>query len=184
MIKLTEIITYLRANLPTWSIEGAVDLAVAEDASRLKLPAMYVGLAPTVYTDLAESTYLQDYVENFFIITCTPTSDSSDRTGKYAQDFVPVAREYLFKLLVNNKQFDPDSHVIMMGRDLPEKLDKARYYHRFEFRIKGRIAPEDVTPLHLDYFDTFFAQYKTTEFTDGTPPVESIDKNLYFTLPE
>jgi hypothetical protein len=181
MIRVTQIIEYLRNNLPGWSIEGAIDLSIAEDASRLPLPAMYVGLAPMVYSDISTSTYLQDYIENFFIITCTPTTSNEDRTGKYGQDFVPIAREYLFKLLVNNKQFDPDSHVIMMGRDLPEKLDRARYYHRFEFRIAGRIAPEDVTPLQLDYFDKLFAEYQIQGFTEGSPVTQQFIQPIYFT---
>lgn len=184
MIRITQIITYLRENLPTWSVEGAYDQAVAENDSVLPLPAMYVGLKDIKYTDQSDSTYLQDYIETFFVITCTPTTSSHDRTGKYAQDFVATVREYLFKLLVNNKQFDPDSHVITMSQDFPEKFDKARYYHRFELKIRGRISPDDVTPLQLDKFDTFYAEYKTPDFTEETPKVESLDQHLYFTPPE
>jgi hypothetical protein len=181
MIHITEIITYLRAQLPSWSIEGAVEIAVAQDASKLKLPAMYIGLGAMIYEDTSESTYLQDYVENFFIITCTPTIENSDTTGKYAQDFIPTIRGYLFTTLVNNKQFDPDSHVIMLVKDQPitEKFDRARYYHRFDFMVKGRIAPEDVTQLELDKFDKLFVEYVTTDATDDTPVIEQEIDHIY-----
>ncbi len=69
----------------------------------------------------------------------------------------------------------------MMTRDMPEKLDRARYYHKFEFMIKGRIAPEDVTPLQLDYFDKFFVDYVTDQATSETPPIQQEIKPIYFT---
>lgn len=184
MIRLTEIITHLRNNLPSWSVEGAVDQSVAEDNSRLKLPAMYVGLIGVDYTIESESTYLQSYVDKFFILTCTPTTEAHDRTGKYAQDVVYIARDAFKLLLVNNPQFDLDSYSIVFKRDMPDKFDKARYFHRFEFEVHGWLDKDDVTPLALDLFDTFFATYKTTDFTDNTPVVESLDSNLYFTPPE
>jgi hypothetical protein len=182
MIRITEIIEILRNELEGWSVDGAVNMALAEDASRLPLPAMYVGLGPCIYSVLSESTYLQEYIENFFIITCTPVMPNDDRTGKYAQDFIPTARDALMQILVNYKDLDPDSHAIVMTRDLPEKIDRARYYHRFEFRIKGRIDPDDVRPLDLDVFDTLFAEYVVDEATDDTPAVEETITPIYYTV--
>ena len=181
MIRIIDIIEHLRNNLSGWSVEGAIDLSIAEDASRLPLPAMYIGLGPMVYEDISLSTYRQEYIQNFFILTCTPTRANDDRTGKYGQDFVSIARGYLLQLLVNNKQFDPDSHVITLSRDQPEKLDRARYYHRFDFRIKGALDQNDVTPLVLDYFDKLFAEYQVEESTDDTPVTQQYIQPLYFT---
>jgi hypothetical protein len=181
MIKVTQIIQLLRQHLPTWSVEGAIDLSIAEDASRLPLPALYVGLAPTVYENTSQSTYEQTYTQNFFILSCTPTKEGDDRTGKYGQDFVPTILEYLLRILVNNKDLDPDSHVIMMRRDAPEKLDRARYYHKFEFTVEGRLLPEDVHQLELDYFDKLFVDYVVDGSTDGTPSIQQEIKPIYFT---
>jgi hypothetical protein len=181
MIRVTEIIELLRNELQGWSVDGAVDLAIAEDSSRLPLPCMYVGLAPFTCQTVSFETYEQTYKENFFIITCTPTTPSDDRTGKYAQDFVYVARMALLSILGNNKDLDPESHAIMFERDLPEKLDRARYYHRFEFSVTGRFLPEDVRPLDLDVFDTMFNEYVPSDATDETPPVEQLITPIYYT---
>jgi hypothetical protein len=186
-IRITPIIVLLRNNCPSWSVEGAVDITVIEDQSRLKLPAMYVGLAPRIYTNISEGTYLQEYLDSFFVMTCTPLKENHDRTGKYAQDFVPIARNELLMLLTNNRELfaenERKSQPIICTRDAPEKIDKARYYHRFDFSMRGWLDQNDVTPIQTDYFDTFFAEYNTTEFTDETPTVESIDKSLFFTPP-
>jgi hypothetical protein len=181
MIRLLDIIELLRSNLPSWSIEGAIDLSIAEDASRLPLPAMYLGLGPVVYEDTSPSTYYQKYTQNFFIIACVPTKSNDDRTGKYGQDSVSITRGYLLNLLVNNMQFDPDSHVIMLVKDQPEKLDRARYYHRFDFKIQGALDQNDVTPLELDYFDKLFTEYVPEESTDDTPFSQQEIQPLYFT---
>ncbi len=183
MIRITEIIALLRNEATNWSVDGAVNKAIAKDDSRLPLPALYVGLSSMVYTKVSQSTYLQDYVENFFVLSCTPTTLNDDKTGKYAQDYVPIIRQKLMSILVNYKGFDPDSHVVMLERDQPEDIDydRARYYHRFDFSITGRIDPTNVRPLVLDYFDTLTAQYVVDQATDDTPPVEQTITPLYFT---
>jgi hypothetical protein len=166
------LITYLRTNLPSWSIDGAVELAIAKDKSRLRLPAMYVGLGDFAITKTNHETYEQEWELHFNIITCTPTTEADDRTGKYAQDFVTDARIILNKLLVNNMSFDRDAHAIEALRDRFEDLDAARYYHRFEFKMVGLYRPEDATPMTLDYFDKLFVDYVVEGSTDATPPTQ------------
>src|SRR5688572_8517820 len=103
MIHITQIIQYLREQFPSWSIDGAVEQAVAEDSSRLKPPSMFVGLGKFDASTISKSTYRQDYIERFVILTCTPLRANEDRTGKYAQDFVLNARRILLSSLVNYK---------------------------------------------------------------------------------
>lgn len=179
MIHITQIIEILRKELSGWSVDGAVNLSLAEDASRLPLPAMYVGLAPCTYTVESLSTYLQNYVENFFIITCTPVMPNDDRTGKYGQDFVLTARRALLSILVNYRGFDNNSHPVVLTRDQPEKIDKARYYHRFEFAIRGSLDQNDARPLNLDIFNTLFAEYEPENSTDETPKPSQIITPIY-----
>ncbi len=184
MIHITQIIEYLRTKFPTWNIDGAVEVATAEDKSRLPAPSMFVGLAKFDAETISHSTYQQNYLERFVILTCTPTTRNDDRTGKYAQDFVLTARRMLMSVLVNYKEFDPDSHAIEIVSDEPEKLDKARYWHKFVFKIAGSIEPADVTPLELDLFDKFFAEIVPSDATDDTPTEEMQLNDLYFPPPE
>jgi hypothetical protein len=182
MIHITQIIQYLRTQFPTWNIDGAVEQAVAEDQSRIKPPSMFVGLGRFDATTVSRSTFQQDYVERFVILTCTPLTPNDDRTGKYAQDFVLTAREMLMQTLVNYKNFDVNSHSIHLVSDEPKKLDRARYWHEFTFKIEGTIDPNDVTPISTDYFDKLFVDYVVEpDATDDTPPIEQEIKPIYFT---
>lgn len=181
MIRVTDLVRYLRTQLPSWRVDGAIEQAVAEDKSRLTLPAMFVGLLPFDAEPMPRGmTYRQEYVEKFFILTCTPVDPNEDRTGKYAQDFVLTARRMLMGVLVNYKDLDGDSNAICIVRDVPDKFDGSRYWHRFEYSVVGVIEPPDVTQLDLDYFDKLFVDWTPTGATDDTPHVEQEIKPIYF----
>jgi hypothetical protein len=182
MIRITELITYMRGVLPTWRIDGAAELSAAEDRSRLQLPAMYVMLGQFQATSFIANEFRQDYDERIVILLGLP--NTQDRTGKYAQDIVTTARNALLTTLVNYQRLDSDSSPVFIVGDRIEEMDKARYWHRFEFKIEGTIGEEDVTQITLDKFDALYADWDLAEADESTyPNAQDIIKPLFF-IPE
>lgn len=151
MIQITQIIDYLRANLTTCQVDGAASLAYAEDNSRLMtnpdggiIPAVYVMLGTCTATVLSPSTFLEDYDERLVIIACT--DNTLDRTGKSAQQFMYALRKAIFSILLNYV-YDPQSFSLQFIGDSMLKMDRALYWHQFEFSLKGRLDYTDGAPL-------------------------------------
>jgi hypothetical protein len=189
MIQITEVIRYLRDNIESFKVGGAAELAAAKDDSRLMvesgtvIPTLFAMLGNYVALEDNENaqTPQQDTDQRLVIIACL--NNSADRTGQHAQQLVPSVRRALLRLLYNNNQFDTDAHPLQYVGDAMSEMDRARYWHRFEFRCKGRINITDGKEFDLDNFDRMVNTWIKTGYTDNPLAVDDI-KNLYDGAPD
>lgn len=164
-MNLTAIIERLRATMPEniWGkrIAGAAEfLDAVEDQARLIFPSMYVILGENTATTLANSTYLQEYEERFYIVVVL--DNRSDRRGQTAQERIDSIQNALWAALLNF-EIDCCATSIQYVRNEFLQMDKARYFHRFEFKQIKRLDPTDGAQLELDNFDKFFANWELVE---------------------
>lgn len=169
-MQITPIITYLREQLTSWSsrIDGAAEYEAIEDKSRLAIPSMFVMYGGSTATLISYSTFEQELDERLRIMVVL--DNKSDRTGKSAQDQVHTVRDALFGALLNY-QNDEDAHTLQFVEDRMIEMDKARYFHLFEFKQIKRLEPDDGVALTLDNFNTFYADWEAEE----TNPTEHPD---------
>jgi hypothetical protein len=166
--------------------DGAAALANAKDDSRLMLEndnfitTIFVMLGDFTATTLATETILQDYDERLVLIACL--DNTKDRTGKYAQDFVCHLRRQLLSQLLNY-EYDPDSHNLMYVGDKMLEMDRARYWHKFEFKLLGRLGEEDGVDLNLSVFNKYVADWHSTNPIHDELLATDILEPLYY-IPE
>ena len=168
MIKISELITYLRAKLTTYRVYGSAELAAAKDDSSLILPAFYVSLGNLSATDVSDPPEVeQDYDERIVIMFVA--NNKLDRTGVSAQDSVYYARYALLSALLN---FEPDplAHPLRYVGDSYLEMDAARYWHRFEFKCLGKIGTAEGVTKTFDNFDKFYADWNLAEADASTHP--------------
>jgi hypothetical protein len=167
MIQVTQVIEYLRTNLTTMRVDGAAALANAKDDSRLYvegetiIPTLFVMLGTFVATTLSLEAFLQDYEEKLTIIICL--DNKQDRTGKHAQQLVYSMRFALLKILLNYDGFDTDSHSLQYVGDQMIDMDRSRYWHKFEFKLLGRLGQEDGVSFDLDEFNHYVANWYSND---------------------
>jgi hypothetical protein len=166
MIQITKIINYMRPLVTNMRVDGAAALANAKDDSRLMvegdtiIPTLFVMLGDFNATTLALETFLQEYDERLVIIACI--DNKQDRTGKYAQQFVYSLRIALFQMLLNY-EYDPNSHSLQYVGDKMLEMDRARYWHKFEFKLLGRLDESDGVQLKLTNFNEFVANWNSAD---------------------
>lgn len=185
MIQIDNVVTYLRASLTSgpYIVGAAASLAVAKDNSRLMvgegspiLPTMFVMLGKFVNTTLAPETFLQEYDERLDIIICL--DNQSDRTGQSAQQIVYQTRIDLYSLLANYL-VDPNCHTLQPVGDQMADMDRARYWHRFEFSCKGRLDSTDGYQPNLDNLNEVTVDYNNpVDETVDNPMAQDDFKNL------
>ncbi len=163
MIHVTDIVKLLRSKLEdVYRVDAAAEFFAVEDRSRLKLPAFYVALGTYTATPIAyDQGYRQTFDERFKIIYACPNTIS--RTGKYAQDTVPIARQALWNCLLNKQLTQGQGHGITYVGDQMMEMDLAKYFHQFEFQIVGEIGPDDAQPDDWVDLKLFYADFDLTE---------------------
>lgn len=193
-INVNAFIQYLRSLLqnpninntssPSYKIDGASAMHFAEDDSRIMtdasgktIPSLYVVWGTCKATITSRMPLDQQYDQRLLVIACL--DNTQDRTGKYAQALVPTVKQDLFNCLLN-KRLDILCFPITYVGDEMVKMDKARYWHRFEFSIVGRLQPPDGAPLDLNIFNTFTADFDSTIPTANNPMAQAEIDNLYF----
>lgn len=187
MIQVTKIIDYMRPLLPNLRIDGAAALANAKDDSRLMMEngvnfitTLFVMLGDFSATTLANETFLQDYDERIVFIACI--DNTLDRTGKYAQQFVYQLRLALFGILLNYK-YDPASHSLQYVGDKMMDMDRSRYWHKFEFRLLGRLDETDGVGIDLTDFNEYTATWQSPDPLADEPIASDDIKGLYDSTP-
>lgn len=189
------IIKYLRSNLqnpninntsdsPAYKIDGAAAMIVAEDDSRIMvdssgktLSSLFILWGACKATVVSRMPLDQSFDQRIIVIACL--DNTQDRTGKYAQALIPIVRQDLFNYLLN-KRLDMSSFPIIYVGDEMIKMDKARYWHRFEFSMTGRLQPPDGADLDLGIFNTFTADFDSTIPTANNPMAQAEVDNLYY----
>lgn len=173
MIQINKVIDYMRPLLPSMRVDGAAALANAKDDSRLMvegneiIPTLFVMLGNFVAQTISLETYEQTYDERLTIIACI--DNKQDRTGKYSQQFVYYLRLALFKILLNydgldvDETGDPNSHALQYVGDQMLEMDRSRYWHKFEFKLNGRLGPEDGVQLDLSVFNEYVAKWYSSD---------------------
>jgi maleate cis-trans isomerase len=165
---ISPIIQRLRENLPSnYKVGGVAEYEAAADDSRLALPSFFVIYAGSTATPVTSQTYEQTIDERLQVIAVI--SNTADRTGKTAQEQVHTIRANLFALLLNY-QADPDANPLEFVNDRMWRMDAARYFHIFEFRQIGRLAPEDGAQLVLDNFDSAYIDWNLVESQEENHP--------------
>lgn len=182
MIHVDEIIAYLRENLSSYAIGGSAELQAIEDDSRLHvedgkvIPALYVMLGDFIVTSAATNPEYpaQDYEENFSVVAVL--NNTLTRTGQHPQQLIPDLRQALINQLYGQRRFDEDSHPIQYVRDTFLKMDRARYFHIFTFRLYGRIDMTDAQSFDLDNFNRYVADWNSqNENADNPLATDDID---------
>lgn len=183
MIQVTALIEYLRGKLsPAWRIDGAANLAYAKDDSRLMvesgklIPTLFVVLGKFQATVTTQDPIDQNYDERIVIIACL--DNTLDRTGKYAQQLVYHLRLALFRSLLNYR-YDEDCHTIKYVGDEMVEMDRARYWHKFEFSQMGRLQEPDGVGLDLSILNKIVADWNSTSPTADNPIAEDVIDDLY-----
>jgi hypothetical protein len=185
MIQITQVIEYVRQNLTSVRVDGAAALANAKDDSRLYvegetlITTLFIMLGTFVATTLSLEAPLQDYEERLTIIACI--DNKQDRTGKHAQQLVYALRLALLKILLNYKEFDPNSHSLQYVGDqmIADAMDRARYWHRFEFKLLGRLGQEDGVTFNLDNFNRYVANWYSHDPLADEPLATDDINHLY-----
>lgn len=184
MIQVTQIIKYLRDNLQNIRVDGCAELAKAKDDSRLMMengfsfvPTVFVMLGDVTCTTMSKESFLLQYEAKFSIIACINNTD--DRTGKSAQQYVYNMRLALFALLLNWKS-DDDSHNIEYVGDTMIDMDRARYWHRFDFKKVGWLNESDGVPEALGVFNELNAQWMSQDSAITEPIMRDVISPLYF----
>lgn len=165
---ISDVIVRLRTVLSSWSnrIYGAAEYEAVEDKARLPLPAMYVSYAGSTARTLSNSTFLQEMDERVRVLVVIA---QADRTGKTAQDQIHTIRAAIFSALLNYP-LNADAHTLEFVSDSMLEIDKARYFHMFEFRQISRLDTEDGAALALDDFNNLYADWNLTESDESNHP--------------
>lgn len=184
MIQITEIITYLRSKLsPAWRVDGAGSLATAKDDSRLMIgasnefiPTLFVMIGKFIVKTVSQEIIDQTWDARLVILACL--DNTQDRTGKYAQQTAYYLRLALNRCLLNYR-YDPDSHPIKAVGDEMVEMDRARYWHKFEFSMEGRYQEADGVQLNFDELNKIIADWNSTSPTADNPIIEDDIEPLY-----
>lgn len=194
MIVVTQIIGYLRSKLqitsqdgnvsPAFRIDAAADIENALDDSRQMvdasgktIPSLFVVLGTYTAKTTSTGTFEQQSDDRLIIIACI--DNTQDRTGKYAQALVPTIRQVLFDCLLN-KRIDPNCKPLAYVRDHMAKMDRARYWHYFEYSLIGVLQPADGADLDLTVFDGFSADFESQIPTADNPMAQATINNLFY----
>lgn len=185
MIQVSQVIQYLRSKMPDVNVGGAADYVIASDNSRLMVESqttfvmsLFVMLGDFNAQTLSLDTLDEVYTEDICILACI--DNRNDRTGTSAQSQVFLLRRALLSALLNYYGFDLDSHSLQYTHDSMVNMDRARYWHKFVFRLNGRLSPKDGWLLEgLHIFNTFTATYYSNDPLADEPIAEDIINNLY-----
>lgn len=166
-MKISTVISHLRQHMPNlggqpWSnrIAGAAEFAAVTDKTRLDSPSLYVLLGPDTAKEMqAGSTYEQDLTERFSVIAVL---DNQDRRGQETQDQVHDIRTGLLSCLANWVGISGFVSCEYLGSQFLQ-MDRARYFHQFDFQFRGIITIEDGFQPDTGIFDSLFADWELTE---------------------
>lgn len=176
MIQITQVIDFIRPPLlknNSIHVDGAATLEAAKDNSRLMIesgkiiPTLFVCMGNTTAVRIAQETFEETYQQKFVVYLCL--DNQKDRTGKYVQQQVFFIRPILFKLLLNNRLFDVDSHSIGFDGDGMADMDRAVYWHAFMFSIAGRLLPEDGYQEDLTNLNEITSTYTSPDVLADEP---------------
>lgn len=183
MIDPLTIITYLRPLLqtqePSIRVDGAAEFFAAEDRSRLPAPTIYVMLGNFSTTVDSISPLVQPYDARYIFLA--KISNTDDRTGKYAQSYVHHLRQILFSYLFGHNFLGGGYYPLIYIGDSPKEMDKAQYWHQFEYSQRGLLAPSDFIPEPvLDKFQRFYADWNLPETGEiNHPDAQDHIEHLY-----
>lgn len=167
---LNPIIEHLRECLPTWSnrIAGAAEFAAVEDKARLTIPAMYVMLgASQMSLELSISPTIQIQMdERFIIYVCL---EQTERRGQSAQEQIDGIKKALFGCLFNYV-CDRKAYAIVYVSDRMVAMDRARYFHQFEFKQVSQVDESDGWAEVLANFDKFYADVELVKSSEEVHP--------------
>jgi len=156
---ITPIIEQLRSQLTSWGdrIAGAAEFAAIEDKVRLSLPAMYVQLTQDeVVREVSISPTIQQDIADRLVITVILANE--DIRGQSAQDQIDGIRKALFASILNwTSEKYKYAFQYVGGRMI--SMDRARYFHEFEFKQIYRIDETDGLQILLSDFNKFYADW-------------------------
>jgi hypothetical protein len=150
VINIDNLILYLRTNIVGYRVAGAASLAAAADDSRVYqgpnktiIPTLFVTLGKLNASLVASQTFLQEYVEKIEILVVL--DNQVDRTGQSAQAQIYQLRKNLYALLLNFRA-DIDCTSLHAVWDGMASMNRALYWHQFEFQDLGRLDGPDGVP--------------------------------------
>lgn len=185
MMQPNQVISYLRNALKNADIfvDGASSLEYVKDNSRLMnenniiVPTIFVVIGALTATTISFEAFEQIYEQRLTLITVV--DNRQDRTGKYAQQTIFNLRELLFPLLLNYDGFDTDSHALQYVGDQMMDMDRARYWHKFEFKLNGRLLPIDGYQPNLTNLNEIINNWNSSDPLADNPLAVDDLKNLY-----
>ncbi|NDV11672.1 phage tail terminator protein [Crenobacter caeni] len=140
-MKITPIITHLRARCPSFSgrVAGALELSalLEENAPLMALPAAYV--VPTRDDPESVTTntpYQQPLLEQFDVVLALSTSDER---GQAVADRLHDLRSELWRALLGWRPSDLYEPIEYDGGDML-LLNRARVLYRYAFRLESQIG--------------------------------------------
>lgn len=184
MMQITEIIRYLRENITSFNVGGAAELAAAQDDSRLHvengrvMQTLYAMLGNVSATEDTENPNnpRQKTDQRLVIFACF--DNTKDRTGQHGQQLVPALRTILLRLLFNQNRFDTNAFPLQYVGDgmVQNEMDRARYWHKFEFRCSGLIDITDGESLTLDDFNRMVNTWVFTGYDSNPIAVDDLQR--------
>ncbi len=162
----------------SYRIAGAAELESIADDARLGFPALYVVYAGCQATTKNPQNQLEIETDNRFKVIAV-VDNNDDRTGKKAQDVILTLRTSIFSAILNY-ELDADHDTLEFVSDRMLRLDKSRYFHEFEFRMRGRLDPSDGFQLPTDNLDKIYADINVTDSDeDNYPDAQMVADDLY-----
>lgn len=173
-MQISPIIEHLREHMPDlagqpWGnrIAGAAEFTAVQDKVRLAMPALYVLLGPDTAAQIqAGATYEQDLTERFSIIAVL---SNQDRRGQETQDQVHDIRTALLSCLANWVMNPTFMACEYLGSRFLQ-MDRSRYYHQFDFQVRGNINPEEGYQPETGIFDSLFADWQLSDADEQSYP--------------
>lgn len=181
-MKIAPIIIHLRQQLPGLKdrVAGAAEFEAVEDWSRLAIPAMYVMLGEDTTETIARIHRVEQHLDERFSVIVV-LDNKQDKRGQGAQEQVHAVKEALLGCLFNYSNHLPDAYLVEYKGSRQLQMDRARYFHQFDFSQTSKIGTADGYEPNLTDFLQLCVDWEVDGSTHDEPNPDAQDQ---ITLPQ